>query len=316
MLNRRSFLKGAVSGVGGFWSLALCSKSTADNAPVKPNAAGQQRMKLSIDSTMFSRFKTPAVWTMIREAGYRFIELGICHFRSHEIDSGAIQQLKKDVMDAGLSPVAAFIVHRFSSPDETIRKKAVENWKRSIDAVGQLGLKLITTELTGELKQPAQSETAFRKSMEVLLPVLEKVDIHLSVEPHPGDFFEAAKPTIKLLRSYNSKCLGYLHCMPHDFFLGNPREVILDAGRLLSHVHVADTFRRERLIAKAGIGLHMHLRPPLGEVNFQETFDALEKIGYRGCASVQLLSHLDDPGGTARQTREYLQKTYPDCFVI
>jgi hypothetical protein len=46
---------------------------------------------------------------------------------------------------------------------------------------------LLTTELTGQRDKPAEGESAFRKSMDELLPLLEKADLHLSVEPHPGD---------------------------------------------------------------------------------------------------------------------------------
>jgi myo-inositol catabolism protein IolH len=282
--------------------------------PAEPAPAAVAPMQLAVDSTMFSRCKPAEVWSRIREAGYRFVELGIAHFRSSKITSEGIGRLRKDLAAEGLTPVAAFIVHGFSSPDEARREQAVADWQRSIHATGELGLKLITTELTGDLAQRARSEASFRKSMDVLLPVFEKADIHLSVEPHPGDFFEAALPTIKLLRGYGSKHLGYLHCLPHTFFLGKSREVIQAAGPLLTHVHVADTFRRERLIARAGVGLHMHIRPPLGEVDFREAFDALRQIGYQANASVQLLSHLDDPVGTARQTRDWLTGTFRGYF--
>jgi myo-inositol catabolism protein IolH len=311
MISRRNLLKGVAGGVGGLWVGAVRRVADAAEPP-----AAKKPMTLSVDSTMFGRHKRPEVWGMIRTAGYRYVEVGISHFRSHEIDSASVEKLRTELSDAGLHPVAAFIVHRFSSPDEAMRQKAVDNWRRSIDATGQLGVKLITTELTGDLAQRAASEVSFRKSMDVLLPVLEKTDIHLSVEPHPGDFIEAASPLIKILRGFGSRHLGYLHCMPHTFFLGDSRAVIEEAGPLLTHLHVADTYRRERLIARAGVGLHMHLRPPLGEVDCREVFDALATIGYQGCASVQLLSHLDDPVGTARQTREYLDTTFPHRFQV
>lgn len=54
--------------------------------------------------------------------------------------------------------------------------------------------------------------------------------------------------------------------------------------------------------------LHHHLQPGLGEVDFEETFTSLRRINYRGYVSVQLLSHADDPDGSAIATREYSQK--------
>ena len=308
MFHRRSLLKLAAYETGGLAALTA-SRMTAEAAPEESARSAGRPFRLAVDTTMFHRHKAPGAFAMIRRAGYRFVELGSPHLRSTEMSDEDLRSLQRQLADAGLTAVTAFIVHSVSSPDEQHRRQAVAQWQKSIDALAHLGLKLVTTELTGELARPKESEAAFRKSMDVLLPRFEQAEICLSVEPHPGDFYEAARPTLKLLRSYGSKYLTYLHCIPHTFFLGpSIREVIKDAGSLITHVHVADTFRTERIMARTGVGLHLHLRPGLGEVDFRETFEALAAIGYQGAVSVQLLSHVDQPEQTARQARQYLQE--------
>ena len=94
------------------------------------------------------------------------------------------------------------------------------------------------------------------------------------------------------------------------------REVIVGAGDLLTHVHVADTFRTERIMARSAVGKHLHLIPGLGEVDFQETFDALGEIGYGGHVSVQLISHADRPAEAAVRARDYLQELLGDRLII
>jgi len=315
MFHRRTFLKLAACQTGGLAAL-LASPIPGEAAPAPPGRAGAP-FRLALDTTMFPRQKAPEAFAMIRRAGYRFVELGPPHLRSQEISVEDLKTLQKQLADAGLTAVTAFIVHPISSPDEQQRRQAVTWWQKSIDAVAQLGLKLVTTELTGELARPTESEAAFRKSIDVLLPRFEQAGICLSVEPHPGDFYEAARPTLRLLRSYGSKYLTYLHCIPHTFFLGpSIREVVTEAGSLITHVHVADTFRTERIMARTGVGLHLHLRPGLGEVDFRETFNALTAAGYRGAVSVQLLSHADQPEKTARQAREYLQELLGNRLMI
>ena len=314
MITRRTLLKSVTLGTGGLVAFPLhrlAGGGEPGRKPVEP------RMTLAIETSMFRRHPAPEAFGLIRKAGYRFVELGGRHFHAAARSKQALGRLRSELKDAGLTPVAAFIVHQISSTDETRRQEAVTRWRRSIDAVNQLGIKLITTELTGDRTEPEKGEAAFRKSMEVLLALFEDADIHLSAEPHPGDFFEAALPTIKLLRSYGSKHLGYLHCMPHTFYLGESmREVIAEAGELLTHVHVSDTYRTERIMARPGaVGLHLHLRPGLGEVDFQETFDALAAVGYGGYVSVQLLSHADAPAEAAELTREYLQKLLGERLV-
>ena len=314
MITRRTLLKSVTLGTGGLVAFPLhrlAGGGEPGRKPVEP------RMTLAIETSMFRRHPAPEAFGLIRKAGYRFVELGGRHFHAAARSKQALGRLRSELKDAGLTPVAAFIVHQISSTDETRRQEAVTRWRRSIDAVNQLGIKLITTELTGDRTEPEKGEAAFRKSMEVLLALFEDADIHLSAEPHPGDFFEAAMPTIKLLRSYGSKHLGYLHCMPHTFYLGESmREVIAEAGELLTHVHVSDTYRTERIMARPGaVGLHLHLRPGLGEVDFQDTFDALAAAGYIGHVSVQLLSHADAPAEAAELTREYLQKLLGERLV-
>ena len=310
MIDRRTLLKSVALGAGGLVGFRAGRTAVGGEAGRSDGPPGAPRMTLAVETSMFHRHPAAEALALIREAGFRYVELGGGHFHAAAGSRESLGRLGTEFQKAGLTPVAAFIVHGISSTDENHRLEAVARWRQSIDGVGQLGVKLVTTELTGDRTDPEKGETAFRKSMDELLPLFESADIHLSVEPHPGDFFEAAPPTIELLRSYRSKHLGYLHCIPHTFYLGaSMPEVIQEAGELLTHVHVADTCRTERIMARPGaVGLHLHSLPGQGEVDFEETFDALSAIGYDGYVSVQLLSHADAAAETARQAREYLQK--------
>jgi myo-inositol catabolism protein IolH len=314
MVNRRTFLKGATLAAGCGFGIARAAETTSNDRGTPA------RMTLSIETDVFRNLTRTEAFTAIREAGYRFIEikardrsgpyLPLTTAASDEL----LAQWKWELGDAGLTPIAVFIVHHLASSDEPKRREAVAAWRRSIDMVQRMGLKLVTTELTGDRARPQEGETAFRKSLDELLPLFEAADIHVSVEPHTADFFETAAPTIKLLRSYRSRHLGYLHVIPHTFILGNSmRQVIHDAGPLLTHVHVADTLRPERFMVRGQpIGPHLHAIPGMGEVDFRETFDALAEIGYRGYASCHLISHMDRPKEAAVRSREYLKDLLGD----
>jgi len=89
-----------------------------------------------------------------------------------------------------------------------------------------------------------------------------------------------------------------------------------ETGELLTYVHVADTFRTERIMDRFGVGLHLHLQPGLGEVNFREIFDSIEKIGYRGYVSLQAISHNDHPVESARESRRYLKDLLGDRLGV
>lgn len=285
-------------------------RSASIGAAVSAGAAATPPFVLAAQAGMFRGFRPPELFRKIREAGYRFVELGGGQIRAAAESEKDAKRLLDQMGEEGVSPVSAFVVRRIAAEDESERRRAVSQWKQSLDGVRRLGLKHIGTELTGNVAKREAGERAFRKSMEELLPILEQAGIELSAEPHPGDFFEDARSTLAMIRGFGSKNLTYLHCTPHTFYLGESvGEVIEDAGELLKYVHVSDSFRTERIMDRfgGGVGLHLHLRPGLGEVDFGETFEALQGIGYRGFVSVQAISHPDRPVEAARKSREYLE---------
>jgi len=315
MFDRRTLLQCGAVAAGGMLSVA----ARGVRAGVAPG-----RMTLSIETDMFRRLSRAEAFAAIRAAGYHYVELkardrsGPYIPHTQPASDEVLRQVKRDLANAGLTPVAAFIVHLIADSDDAVRREAVARWRRSLDLVGRLGLKLITTELTGDRDRPKEGEAAFRRSMDEILPLAERVGIHISVEPHTADFFETAAPTLKLVRSYGSKSLGYLHVTPHSFILGpSMREVILAAGPLLTHVHLADSLRPERFMVRGKpISPHLHATPGLGEVDFRETFDALAAIGYTGYMSSHLISHMDRPQEAATKTRVYLQKLLGDRLCV
>ena len=293
------------------WACAASGGLTALSAEIECCAAADRKpLKLAFHMGMFGRRQGPAAFQQIREAGFRYVELGGAQIRTASRSAQSAEQLQRQLADAGLTAVSAFIVIRdIASNDETRRNRGLDQWRRSIESAARLGLQHVGTELTGDVRDPRSGEVSFRKSLGELLPALEQSNLHLALEPHPGDFFEAAVPTIELARSYRSKHVGYLHCTPHTFYLGpSARRVIEAAGDMLSHVHIADTFRTHRIMDRfqTGVGLHLHLVPGLGEVDFEQTFAALDAVGYGGAVSVQALSYSDDPLEAARRSRKYL----------
>lgn len=304
LISRRNFLHTT--------ALSAACFSTANAQQTKPSYT------LAAHTSMFRKYRGEKLFTQIRNAGYTHVELNGGQIRQAANPANA-KQLQQQLANANLKPAAAFVVHKIANPDEAERKKAVDQWRTSIEGINNLGLKRIGTELTGDIRNPNACEAAFRKSLDELLPRIQQADFHLSLEPHPGDFFEAAQPTIQLLKDYNSKRLGYLHCTPHTFYLGESiSQVIAQAGPLLTHIHIADTFQTKRIMDRfgTGVGLHLHLTPGLGEVDFTETFTALNKINYQGLISIQLLSHNEDPDTAAKAARRYLNKQLGDRLKI
>jgi len=263
-------------------------------------------MRLCMETGTFQRLPMERALAEIRRAGYRYVELNPDLFKPHEATRTDIKRLKALLREKGLRPAAVLPLYSLANPDENARLDAVGKWKRAILASKELGAEKLTSEMTGDPKEPVRSRDAFKRSMDALVPVLEEAGLTACFEPHPGDFIESSNEAVDLIREIGSPHVAYLYCMPHTFYLGDDiRKMIIYAGATLGHVHVGDSLRPDRIIqAGSGGRPHNHLIPGLGEVDFEAAFAALRSIGYEGYLSAALFSHLDEPTNAARQTRE------------
>jgi myo-inositol catabolism protein IolH len=137
----------------------------------------------------------------------------------------------------------------------------------------------------------SKSENQFFKSLEELLPIFERKQIDLALEPHPDDFIEDGIEGIDVIRGIDSPRLSYLYCAPHTFHIGNdPAKIIRAAGDLLTDVHLADSLDFN---ASSGLRyiinppgstarIHQHLDIGQGEVDFKQLFALLKEIGFDG----------------------------------
>jgi len=83
------------------------------------------------------------------------------------------------------------------------------------------------SEFSGRPEQPERSEAQFWKSMDVIIPRIEKEGILLNIEPHPDDFIEDGIRGVDMVRAINSRNVGFLYCATHTFHQGgNMREIM------------------------------------------------------------------------------------------
>ncbi|MFV2065215.1 MAG: sugar phosphate isomerase/epimerase family protein, partial [Chloroflexota bacterium] len=172
---------------------------------------------------------------------------------------------------------------------------AVRYWKRSIEIAAELGVPVMNSELNGRPENPSLSEARFWQSMEELLPVFEREEIHLALEPHPDDFIEDGLAAVNLIRGIDSPNVSFLYCAPHTFHQGgNLAEIMRSAGNLLTQVHVADCWDHRassglRYITNPPgntVRVHQHLDIGQGEVLWDTFFGTLEEFRFDGIMTV------------------------------
>ena len=118
----------------------------------------------------------------------------------------------------------------------------MRNWKRIIQLAVDLDVTVIGTEFSGRPERAEESEAAFYRSMEELLPIIEREGIDLLIDPHPDDFVEDGLEAIRVIRGLNSPNVGMVFVACHSFHMGHPMREVMRAGKdLIRLVHVADT---------------------------------------------------------------------------
>jgi myo-inositol catabolism protein IolH len=264
-------------------------------------------VKIALDPTPFHHSHSLLEFPKVaKDLGYDWLQLTphpdmMPFFHHPKADDELVRDFKKALRDAGVGVASVLPVLRWSGPDEDAREAAVRYWKRAIQITVDLGVDTINTEFSGRPEKAEESERAFYRSMEELLPIIEREGLRVLIDPHPDDFVEDGLAALRVIRGVNSKSIGFVYVASHTFHMGNsPLEIMRAAGDRLGLVHVSDTMDHRRshglryITNPPGnaVRVHQHLRIGDGDVDFDEFFSGLHEIGFLGesqsvvCSSV------------------------------
>jgi myo-inositol catabolism protein IolH len=283
-------------------------------------------MKITLDPYMLRGVPLTELPGMVAELGYEHIELSpredfIPFFVHPRADRAAIAAFKKALASAGVSVATVLPLYRWSGPDEDERQAAVRYWRRAIQIAVDLGCRVMNSEFNGRPEAAAASEAQFWRSLEELLPVFEREGVQLRLEPHPDDFVENGHEALSLIRGIDNDLVSFLYCAPHTFHQGGDMEAIMrDAGPLLTHLHIADSFDHR---ASSGLRyilnppgtparVHQHLDIGQGEVDWDLFFATLADLKFDGIATVCVFAWEERAQESSRfnldKIREYVAK--------
>jgi myo-inositol catabolism protein IolH len=210
-------------------------------------------------------------------------------FRHPRADDALVAKLKKRVADAGITITSLLPVQRISWPDEPERLAAVRNFRRIIELAVDLDVAVINTEFSGRPERAEESEAAFYRSMDELLPILEREGVRLNIDPHPDDFVEDGLEAWRVIRGLNHSAVGFVYVGSHTFHMGDRAASLIDEiGPRLGAVYAADSFDHHRSHGLRYISnppgnaarVHQHLNIGAGDVDWQELFTALRSSGF------------------------------------
>jgi len=252
-------------------------------------------MKIALDPTPFHHdYELLEFPRVVAELGYEYLQLTphrdfIPFFNHPRADDELVAKFRKACADAGVGIASVLPVLRWSGPDEDAREAAVRNWKRVIQITVDLGVNVINTEFSGRPERAEESERAFFRSMEELLPIIEREGLDVRIDPHPDDFVEDGLEAARIIRGVNSPNIGMVYVACHTYHMGaNMTQIMRAAGDKLRLVHVADTMDHRRSHGLRYITnppgsparVHQHLKIGDGDIDWDEFFSGLADIGF------------------------------------
>jgi myo-inositol catabolism protein IolH len=252
-------------------------------------------VKIALDPTPFHSTHSLLEFPRIAaDLGYEWLQLtphaDFIPFHNHpKADDDLVDAFAAACSDAGVGIASVLPVLRWSSPEPDAREAAVRYWKRVIQITARLGVDTINTEFSGRPERAEESERAFYRSVEELLPLIEKEGLRVLIDPHPDDFVEDGLAAVRVIRGINSAHFGFVYVASHTFHMGNtPLEIMRAAGDRLQLVHVSDTMDHHRsnglryITNPPGnaVRVHQHLRIGDGDVDWPEFFGGLKEIGF------------------------------------
>lgn len=218
---------------------------------------------------------------LVKDSGYNMVEIPILNLD----DITHYQWLGKQLKEIGLIPLAITARGEADNPcseDPAVRQLAISNNKRAIDCAQALGADKISGLLHTALgvftgQGPTQQEWqwsievmqatahhAHQKDIEISLEFINRFECYLT---------NTTADMARLVTDIGYDNVGILY----DTFHANIEEkdvaqAIKDHASLINHVHISENDRST---------------PGSGHVRWDETFAALEEIGYQGTFAVE-----------------------------
>lgn len=274
-------------------------------------------MKLSFSSNAFKKFSLDNAIREIAKIGYKGVEIlcDIPHAYPPEFSEEQTKKIKNLIsdLDIGISNLNAFTLYAIGDvyhpswieADNKLREIRVKHTIDCIYLAKKLGAKNLSTEPGGPIsiqKTEVGSHVLlkiFAEGLKKVKNIAEENNVKILVEPEPSLLIENSEQFLRLMKTICSDYIklnfdiGHFYCVKED-----PSETILKLIDYIEHFHLSDIAYNR---------VHYHLIPGIGSINFEQVFDTIKKIGYKGFVTVELYPYQDNPIYVAKQAYNYLK---------
>ena len=234
--------------------------------------------------------------SLLSERGYRAVAItpDTCHLDPFATDDEALDRVAARLRELQLTPVmetgARYLLDPSTKHEPTLMTAAPEGRRRRIAFYGEvarLGRRLgaeVVSFWAGVDRSPGpDSRERLCEGVAAACAAIRAEGLRPSFEPEPGMAVETVADYLDMRAELGEAApeltldVGHLYAV----WEGEPDKVIERAAPFLAQVHLEDHRR----------GVHEHLLPGDGEVDFDSVLRALAKTGYEGSCCFELSRH-------------------------
>ncbi|MCK5944060.1 MAG: sugar phosphate isomerase/epimerase [Planctomycetes bacterium] len=233
---------------------------------------------------------------LLAQHGYEAVAItpDVCHLDPDAVDDAALASLRRRLEELSLTPVmetgARFLLDPATKHEPTLmtrdrarRDRRVAFYRRTAAIGRQLGAEVVSFWAGIDRAPGADSADWLCEGVEATCAAIRAEGLRPSMEPEPGMAVETVADWRRLRDRLGASApeltldVGHLYAVDE----GDPVEVIRAAAPFLAQVHLED--HRS--------GVHEHLLPGDGDVDFESVLRTLREVGYRGPACFELSRH-------------------------
>ncbi|MDR6554849.1 sugar phosphate isomerase/epimerase family protein [Paenibacillus qinlingensis] len=258
-------------------------------------------MKFAAFSGVLIDYSIQEAMRLTKQLGFDGIEIAAReHHLSPMTSRTQLKELHALSEDLQLAiPVLATYTGRFSSASDQEAAATFDDFRRLLEAAGQLEASMIRV-LAGGPNAFLAQDYHYSKAAYWLGCCAEEAkayNVDVLVELHNETLVETADDALKLSRLVNSERMGFIHDAGNMYIAGTEYgfESVKKLGRHLKHVHIKDERRTSDSSApgsftnrtQRGVETFSPCRLGEGEVDHEPLFQALRETGYNNWVTLE-----------------------------
>jgi sugar phosphate isomerase/epimerase len=280
-----------LAGVPTLAATGLATPVLQAQPPGSPNAAREEPFGYCLNTSTLQGQKLDLVQLvdLAAQAGYQGIEPWLRELETYQKNGGNLKVLGQRIRDRGLSVPSAIAFFEWIVDDEGRRKKGLEEARRNMELVQQIGGQRIAAPPTGATSQTDLNLLHAAERYRALLEVGEKIGVVPEVEVwgFSRTLSRLGEAVLVAMESGHPQA-----CVLPDIYHLYKGGSSVDGLRLLSGtaIHVMHCNDYPAQPPRAAITDAQRIYPGDGIAPLKTIFRTLRQIGFRGMLSLELFN--------------------------